>query len=170
MNCSFSVRILRGGTRAAFPAEPTPLRVRAGSAGQCRAVGRLEEVALTGAWSGALGLTCSGAQVRTGKRRLVSCGENRTPGAVLRHVVCVRCSRPRFVGGSAWRDRPAQPADPVPPARAPQSPDEERSGRQLCQMHNCEMLFIGKVAARGRAARPTKRGRNVRNKENLLVR
>jgi hypothetical protein len=44
--------------------------------------------------------------------------------------------RPRFVGGSAWRDRTAQPADPVPPARAPQTPDEERSGRQLCQMHN----------------------------------
>jgi hypothetical protein len=60
--------------------------------------------------------------------------------------------RPRFVGGSAPRrvshrdsrrgrrvaagDRPAQPADSVPPARAPQSPEEERSGRQLCQMHN----------------------------------
>jgi hypothetical protein len=29
--------IPRGGTRAAFPAEPTRLRVRAGSAGQCRA-------------------------------------------------------------------------------------------------------------------------------------
>jgi hypothetical protein len=28
--------IPRGGTRAAFPAEPTLLRVRAGSAGQCR--------------------------------------------------------------------------------------------------------------------------------------
>jgi hypothetical protein len=28
--------IPRGGTPAAFPAEPTRLRVRAGSAGQCR--------------------------------------------------------------------------------------------------------------------------------------
>jgi len=46
--------IPRGGTRAAFPAEPTLLRVRAGSAGQCRPVGRLEEVALTGAQGGAL--------------------------------------------------------------------------------------------------------------------
>ena len=73
-------------------------------------------------------------------------------------IVCVWCSRPRFVGGSAERDRPAQPADPVPPARAPQSPDEERSGRQLCQMHNCGQLLIGKVAARGRAGEPDKAG------------
>jgi len=34
------------------------------------------------------------------------------------------------------RRRPAQPADPVPPARAPEASAEERSGRQLCQMHN----------------------------------
>ena len=48
------------------------------------------------------------------------------------HVVCGRCSRPRFVGAQSkeprpsaatMRRRPAQPADPVPPARAPQSPD-----------------------------------------------
>jgi hypothetical protein len=66
-------------------------------------------------------------------------------GALLWHVVWVWCSRPRFVGAQSkeprpsaatMRRRPAQPADPVPPARAPQSADEERSGRQLCQMHN----------------------------------
>ena len=45
--------IPRGETRAAFPAEPTRLRVRAGSAGQGRPLGRLEEVALKGAWPGA---------------------------------------------------------------------------------------------------------------------
>ena len=45
--------IPRGGTRAAFPAEPTRLRVRAGSARQGRPVGRLEEVALRGAAEGA---------------------------------------------------------------------------------------------------------------------
>ena len=45
-----------GGTRAAFPAEPTLLCVRAGNAGQCRPVGRLEEVTLTGATDGALEL------------------------------------------------------------------------------------------------------------------
>ena len=53
--------------------------------------------------------------------------------------------RPRFVGAQSkeprpsaatMRRRPAAPADLVPSARAPQSPDEERSGRQLCQMHN----------------------------------
>jgi hypothetical protein len=37
-----------------------------------------------------------------------------------------------------------EPADPVPPARAPQSPDEERSGRQLCLMHNCGQLLKAK--------------------------
>lgn len=45
-----------GETVAAFPAEPTPMRVRAACAGQCRPIGRLEEVALTGARSGALEL------------------------------------------------------------------------------------------------------------------
>jgi len=46
------VPIPRGETRAAFPAAPTRLRVRAGRACQVRPVGRLEEVALTGAESG----------------------------------------------------------------------------------------------------------------------
>ena len=77
------------------------------------------------------------------------------------------CSRPRFVGAlskephpsaATMRRRPAQPADPVPPARAPQASAEERSGRQLCQMRNCEKQLKGKVAARGRAVEPDKAG------------
>lgn len=47
-----------GGTTAAFPPEPTRIRVRADSAGQGRPVGRLEEVALTGAQAEARELGC----------------------------------------------------------------------------------------------------------------
>jgi hypothetical protein len=42
-----------GETPAAFPPEPTRLRVRAASDGQGRLLGRLEEAALMGAWDGA---------------------------------------------------------------------------------------------------------------------
>jgi hypothetical protein len=78
--------------------------------------------------------------LRPGSAAEVSAARTIT-GAWLLRVVCDRCSRPRFVGAQSkeprpsaatMRRRPAQPADPVPPARAPQSPDEERSGRQLC--------------------------------------
>jgi hypothetical protein len=48
-----ALQIPPGGTPAAFPPEPTRLRVRAASAGQGRLLGRLEEVALTGACPGA---------------------------------------------------------------------------------------------------------------------
>jgi hypothetical protein len=48
-----SLPISLGETWTAFPPEPTRICARAGSAGQCRPVGRLEEVALTGAEIGA---------------------------------------------------------------------------------------------------------------------
>jgi hypothetical protein len=78
--------------------------------------------------------------------------------------------------------RPASPADPVPPVkphdpkvgeRRPRSkqgqpacgnhtPAEQRRSRQLCRTHSPKIAVCGKVAARGRAASPTKRGRIVR--------
>lgn len=48
--------------------------------------------------------------------------------------------------------RTAKPADPVPPARATQPNGQGASGRQLA------LDCIWQVAARGRAARPTKAG------------
>src|ERR1700691_3053579 len=94
-------------------------------------------------------------------------------------LVWVLCFRPRFVGAQSreprpsaatMRRRPAQPADPVPPARAPQAVAEERSGRQLCQMRNCEKQLKGKVAARGRAVEPDKAGANSEELRGFFVR
>jgi hypothetical protein len=88
-------------------------------------------------------------------------------GTRLRRVPSHSCSLPPFCRSPKQGAEPqrgdyatasAQPADPVPPARAPQASAEERSGRQLCQMHNCEKLLNGKVAARGRAVEPDKAG------------
>jgi hypothetical protein len=52
--------------------------------------------------------------------------------------------------------------------RAP--PAEQRRSRQLCQTHKpLQEVVCGKVAARGRAASPTKRGRIVKCSSHLLL-
>jgi hypothetical protein len=58
------------------------------------------------------------------------------------------------------RNRPAQPADPVPPAEH-RSHQARSAGRQLAT------CFAWRVAARGRAASPTKRGRIVLSDKDL---
>jgi hypothetical protein len=64
------------------------------------------------------------------------------------------------------RSRPTPCRQPEHRSRA----DEERSGRQLCQMRNCGQLLIGKVAARGRAVEPDKAGATNEELRGVFIR
>jgi hypothetical protein len=117
-------------------------------------------------------------RVRTCEHCLVSCGENSNPapGHDMRSasgVLAPALSEPkarsraparRLCDGvrRSGRPRAASPSTAVTRRGAQRPPALRR--------RNSYFIAVGcKVAARGRAARPTKRGRIARNKENFLV-
>ncbi len=88
----------------------------------------------------------------------MNCSEKRNGCLALMRGWCPVFLAPALsegaLGATVRRSRPTSCRQPEH-----RSDNEERSGRQLCQVHKCEKLFIGKVAARSRATSPTKRGR-----------
>jgi hypothetical protein len=146
--------------RAAFPAEPTRMRVRAGGAGQgrpqaARIAGCLDRIGFRRAT-----LTCSGPRARSGEQMRVP-----YPAVSGGLLLATYVLRPRFVGapkqGAAHqrgdyatgvrRSRPTPHRQPSTEANRVRS-----AGRQLV------MSLHERVAAWGRAVSPTKRGRIAR--------
>jgi hypothetical protein len=95
--------------------------------------------------------------------------ESHTRRCLVKCVVCVPCSRPRFVGGSAARDRTAQPSDFVPPARAPLSKTRSAAAASFAQslklLHSCKVQSGGAKSG----DEPDKAGADLEERQALVV-
>lgn len=138
-----------------------------------RRVGRLEGGCLDWRVSWRATLSCIGSKVGTREYCLVSCGDYRNPATghgawFASGVLAPALSEPkarsrapaRRLCDGVRRSRPT-------PCRQPEHRSHQTRSAAATSFATCiiENAILGKVAARGRATSPTKRGRIVRKKE-----